>query len=400
MMRAFGVVGLLAFVVAGGAVAQAPPDELVDLQAALYQAIERVAGAVVTIETFGGARRSLVAGDEPEPLPDPKPLPGDPKPDPDKKDDEGEKKLGPLVQPGFLQAQGATTGIVLSADGWILVSRFALNFDPTTILVTLPDGRSFNARRAGEDTSRGIALVKIDASELPVPTFVAPSDVSVGQWAFALGRTFGRQEPSVHMGIVSARDRLFGRALQTDAYTSPANYGGPVIDLSGRVLGVSVPLSRSGRDAGAELYDSGIGFATTIANIGPLLERMKEGAVLHRGWLGISTAVDDLGPGARLTGVQPQSPAADSGLRPGDLIAAVDGVSVRNSYHVEMLVSSKMGGEPVFLVLIGADGKRRTATVTLGDLPESERKAKKPAEEAGVLPWEEGEKGEKKDGGR
>lgn len=402
-MRTLSVV-VLGFVVAAGGrgLAQAPPDELLDLQPMLYRAIDRVAASVVTVETFGGARKLLTAGGGPEDgtLPEPKPLPpGDPKPEPDEKGDDGDKKLGPLVQPGFLQAQGATTGIVLSADGWILVSRFALNFDPTTILVTLADGRSFAARRAGEDTSRGIALVKIDASDLPVPTFVAPADVRVGQWAFSLGRTFGRHAPSVHMGIISARERLFGRALQTDAYTSPANYGGPLIDLHGGVLGVAVPLSRSGRDAGAELYDSGIGFATTIADIGPLLERMKEGAVLHRGWLGISTAVDYFGPGARLTGVQPGGPAADAGLRSGDLIVGVDGEPVRNSFHVQILVSSKMSGDPVFLALVGPDGARRTVTVFLAELPESERRAKKPAEEAGVLPWEEGEKSEK-GGGR
>ncbi|MEO1542395.1 MAG: ATP-binding cassette domain-containing protein, partial [Pseudomonadota bacterium] len=74
----------------------------------------------------------------------------------------------------------------------------------TTILVTLADGRSFHAVRAGEDTSRGLALVKVDADDLPVPEFVAPQAVRVGSWTFALGRTFGRRSPSVHMGVISA----------------------------------------------------------------------------------------------------------------------------------------------------------------------------------------------------
>ena len=109
------------------------------------------------------------------------------------------------------------------------------------------------------------ALVKIDATDLPVPEFVHPANVKIGQWACALGRTFATEEPTVHIGIVSAQRRVFGRALQIDAYTSPANYGGPVVDVHGRVLGMAVPLSPAGRNAGVEWYDSGIGFAVTIA---------------------------------------------------------------------------------------------------------------------------------------
>ena len=89
--------------------------------------------------------------------------------------------------------------------------------------------------------------MKIDANDLPVPEFVDPGTVRVGQWAFATGRTFAADEPTVHIGIVSAKRRQFGRALQIDAYTSPANYGGAVIDVEGNVLGVAVPLSPTGR---------------------------------------------------------------------------------------------------------------------------------------------------------
>jgi serine protease Do len=370
--------------------AQAPSDDLLALEPVLRAAIDKIAPSIVTVETFGGVRKVLAEGRDPEA--------GKPPDEPEKKPEGDDDKLGPLVQPGFLQAQGATTGLVLSADGWIAVSRFALNFDPPTVLVTLPDGRSFNAVRAGEDTSRGIALLKIDARDLSVPEHADPKTVRVGQWAFALGRTFGRGDPSVHIGIVSALGRLFGRAVQTDASTSPANYGGPLIDVDGRVLGICAPLSRGGRDAGVELYDSGIGFATTLAGIEPLLERMKRGEVLHRGWLGIAPENTELGPGARLASVLPGGPAAAAGLTVGERVVAVDGVPVRNGFHLQMLISGKTGGEPVFLVLVTPDGGRRALTVFLADLPAEEREARKPAEEAGVLPWEEGEK--KKDEGR
>ncbi|MBK8980509.1 MAG: trypsin-like peptidase domain-containing protein [Planctomycetes bacterium] len=297
--------------------------------------------------------------------------------------------LGALTPPGFLQAQGATTGVVLEPDGWILVSRFALNFDPTTILVTLPDGRSFTARRAGEDTSRGIALVKIDATDLPVPTFLDPTEVRVGEWAFALGRTFGGGPlPSVHVGIVSATDRLFGRAVQIDANTSPANYGGPVIDVRGRVLGIAVPLSPQGRDAGVDWYDSGIGFAATVANLGELVDRMKAGEILHRGWLGIGLAADDLGPGARVANVAPESPARGVGLRPGDEIVTIDGTEVRNPFHLQVLLGAHMAGDPVHLRHRRGDGEPVGITVFLAEVPRAEREESTRAGETFQPPWE------------
>ena len=260
-------------------------DEFLRLEPVLQAALQKAGPFVVTVETFGGTRR-LMGKDGPmdgpaPPRPRPKPKPK--KRDPDDEDGERKKPKLPLVAGGFKQAQGKTSGVVLTSDGWILISRFALNLDPTTVLVTVPGKGTYTAQRAGEDTSRGIALVKIDAEGLPVPTFVAPQDVRVGQWAFALGRTFAQSDPTVHLGIVSAKDRLYGRALQVDAYTSPANYGGAVVDIRGRVLGLAVPLSPSGRNAGVEWYDSGIGFAATIADIAPLLARMKDGQVLQRG---------------------------------------------------------------------------------------------------------------------
>jgi serine protease Do len=375
---------LLAVVLAQpAAMAQGRGEELLRLEPVLLAAVDRVAPSVVLVETFGGSRRSLAPASPERPASD------------NEAPDEGEKKdrIGPLVQPGFLQAQGATTGVVLSADGWILVSRFALNFDPSTVLVTLADGRTFEAERGGEDTSRGLALVRIDATDLPVPEFVPPAEVRVGSWAIVLGRTFGRSDPSVHLGIVSATDRLFGRALQTDAYTSPANYGGPVIDIDGRVLGISVPLSRAGRDAGAELYDSGIGFAATVADIGPQLERMRAGEVLHRAWLGVTLKQRYLGPGALVQVLAGDgAPAAAAGLAAGDLIVAVDGVRVRNNDHLQNLIGAKLGGDPAHLEVVRADGRGSVSiTVFLADLPAAERAPRRPDEEAGVPPWEEGE---------
>ncbi|HEB52374.1 MAG TPA: PDZ domain-containing protein [bacterium] len=345
-------------------------DEFVQLEPVLQAALHKASAFVVTVETFGGTRR--VTGKEgpmdglapPKPRPKPKPKPKDP--DDDDDDGEGKKKPKiPLVAGGFQQAQGKTTGVILSSDGWIVISRFALNLDPTTVLITVPDRGTFHAVRAGEDTSRGIALVKIEADDLPVPEFVHPNDVRVGQWAFALGRTFAQREPTVHLGIVSAKRRLFGRALQIDAYTSPANYGGAVIDIHGRVLGIAVPLSPSGRNAGVEWYDSGIGFATTIADIPHLIARMQEGQILQRGWLGVQLSTSHLGPGAKITGTPKDGAAAKAGLRKGDIILKVDGVDVLNGPHFQMLVSSRLGGDTCTLFV---KKKRKDEPVEIGPI--------------------------------
>lgn len=363
------------------------PDEFLRLEPVLQAAIRTAAPFVVTVETFGGTRRMQGRdgdgdGDAP-PVPRPAPVP---QPDGDR----GEPKK-PLVAPGFEQTQGRTTGVVLTTDGWIVVSRFALAIDPTTVLVTVPHLGTFPAVRAGEDTSRGIALVKIAATGLPVPEFVHPGGVQVGQWAVALGRTFAVDEPTVHLGIVSAKERIFGRALQVDAHTSPANYGGPVIDLRGRVLGIAVPLSPSGRNAGVEWYDSGIGFAVTIADVPHLLRRLQQGQVLQRAWLGVKLDPRHLGPGARIVAVAPDSAAATAGLSPGDVILAVDGVDVRNGPHLLMLVNSRLGGDEVRLRVQRAHEPAPVdlGALTLLDAPWSEQRQSREGETAPSFPLPE-----------
>ena len=397
MKRAFVWLLLPSFAVTAAAQSQ-HVEEFLQLEPVLQAAIAKAAPFTVTVETFGGTRQLLGKDGEfdGEAPPPPKPAPGpppfeaekpkpdpDPDPDPDQpKPPDGDQKGAPpkprmqLVAPGFAQAQGKTTGVVLTADGWIAVSRFALALEPTTVLITVPGRGTFTAQRAGEDTSRGIALVKIDATDLPVPELVPPDEVQVGQWALALGRTFAADEPTLHFGIVSQKRRVFGRALQIDAYTSPANYGGPVVDVRGRLLGISVPLSPSGRNAGVEWYDSGIGFAVTLADIAPLLARMQRGEVLQRAWLGIRFEARHLGPGARITSVAESSVAAEGGLKQDDLVIAVDGEAVRNGPHLLSLVSSRLGGDPVVLqVRRGDPGEVVTiGPLTLRNAPWTEQK--------------------------
>lgn len=389
--------------------AQAPPaDEFVRLEPVVQQALAAAAPFTVTIETFGGTRQVERAegpmdGEappkaRPRPVPKPKlkPKPDD-APDKDKDSDKQPKQpKKPLVAPatGFQQAQGRATGVVLTADGWILCARYALALEPTTILVTVPGRGTLTATRAGEDTSRGLALLKIDADDLPVPTFVPPADVRVGQWALALGRTFADDLPTVHFGIVSAKGRQFGRALQIDAGTSPANYGGPVVDVQGRVLGIAVPLSPSGRNAGVEWYDSGVGFAATIADIGPLLARMQQGQALQRGWLGVQFDPAWLGPGAKVAVVDPRGPAHAAGVQKGDVLVQIGGEAVRNAPHALTRISARLGGDRLSLVVRRADGSEAAvADLVLADAPWSEQQRQPDAETPASFPLPEPQQG-------
>ena len=205
MFRSAIVSVLLGLATASTLVAQADLGQ--QEEAAFRAAVQRVAPAVVRIETVGG-----------------------------------------LEQVGkVLIGTGPTTGVVVSEDGYIVSSAFNFANKPSTILVGLPDGSRVSARMVATDHARMLVLLKVDVQEkLVVPVAAPESEMSVGQWAIAVGRTFEGQQPNMSVGILSAVNRIYGKALQTDAKISPNNYGGALVDLRGRVLGVLSPLSASG----------------------------------------------------------------------------------------------------------------------------------------------------------
>src|SRR5262249_40512615 len=155
------------------------------------------------------------------------------------------------------KGSGPTTGVIVSSDGYIISSAFNFADKPDAVFVALP-GRSGRqvAQVVASDHTRMLTLLKIEASGLPVAQVTPKSEMQVGQSVAALGRTWvGADDvPSISLGIVSALGRIWGKAIQTDAKISPVNYGGPLIDLYGRVLGILVPASPSaqGETAGVE----------------------------------------------------------------------------------------------------------------------------------------------------
>lgn len=253
-----------------------------------------------------------------------------------------------------LLANGPTSGVVVSADGYIISSSFNFVGKPTSILVTLPDGRRLAARQIANDKSRLLTLLKVDANDL-VPAKPVPRDqVKVGQWAIALGRTLDNSTPSMSVGIVSALNRIWGKAIQTDAKTSPVNYGGALIDIEGRTLGVIAPLSPSGSGemAGVEWYDGGIGFAIPLEDIYASLDRLKEGTDLMPGLMGITLGGGQaLNVPATIDRVRFNSPAQQSGLKVGDRILEVDGEKIVRVAQFKSVLGRKYAGDNVRLLV-------------------------------------------------
>jgi serine protease Do len=282
-----------------------------------------------------------------------------------------------LRMPGFQKAEGGTTGVVVSADGYVVTSAWNFEGRPTVVTATAWDGRMHPARLLGIDRAAGLALLKVEAEGLEPARFLDPAEVRVGQWAFAVGRSAARQPATVKYGIVSAKDRIDGRALQTDAATNPGNYGGPLVDVEGRVLGVVVPLGAQGEEANPNWYDSGIGFAVPVA-----------------------TDQDRTLPGAEVVEVVPDSGAAKAGLRKGDLIISIDGVEVANAFTLRFEVGRRRAGDKVRLRVKRGEETLGLET-ELGRRPEQGEEEKLPA--LPPVPGEEtpppGGGGEGEDGG-
>jgi serine protease Do len=285
-------------------------------QAAINAAVDRVAPAVVRIETIGGLERV------------------------------GKTLIG----------AGPSTGLVVDPAGYIISSEFSFVNRPASILVRLSDGVRKPAKLVATDHSRMIVLLKINA-ERPMPVCeIAPrKKMRVGQWAIAVGRTFDNDQPNRAVGILSALDRVWGKAIQTDAAVSPNNYGGPLIDISGRVMGVLAPLSPEAADemAGIEWYDSGIGFAIPAADLMQALPRLQAGENLKPGLMGVSFTGNDLsGEQPVVERVRFQSPAAVAGVAADDVIVSADDIAIARLGNLKHVLGRKYAGETLRLKLL------------------------------------------------
>lgn len=243
---------------------------------------------------------------------------------------------------------GSTTGTIVG-PGLILSSAYNLAGEPSAIFVTLDDGRRVAADRIATDEVRQLVLLEApDAADRPPIASVDLDRMRVGDWTIALGRTYGQSVPSISAGLLSARSRLWGVAIQTDAKVSPVNYGGPLVDLSGRAIGILVPLSPqdTGRTAGLEWYDSGIGFAIPMADAIASARRLKSGDDALPGRLGLAIAGSGLvGEPAEIERLHPLGPADSAGLAAGDRIVAIEGSPVETAADFRRAIAGRYAGE-------------------------------------------------------
>jgi serine protease Do len=304
----------------------------------------------------------------------------------------GVETIGGLEQvEGVSLGSAPTTGLIFDPDGYVVTSLFGLSGRPSSILVRLPDGTRKPAKLIAADHVRMLALLKIEVDK-PLPTCeIAPSaEMRVGQWAIALGRSFDNGQPGISVGILSAKDRIWGKALQTDASVSPNNYGGPLVDIRGRVMGLIVPLSPESADevAGYEWYDSGIGFAVPADHIEKILPRLKKGEDLRQGFVGVIMQSQNVYTSEPvIAAIRVKSPAAEAGLKSGDRIVEVAGRKISRSAEFREEIVRRYAGDKLELVVQRGKERLRRELTLAEKIPAYQRPY------LGILPTRGGESG-------
>jgi len=294
--------------------------------------------------------------------------------------------FGELPQREYKQI-GLGSGVIIHPDGYILTNEHVIA-GADKITVYLPDGREFKAEVRGKDPRSDLAVIKINASNLPVAALGDSERIKIGQWVVAIGNPFGfalqNTEPTVTAGVISALHRSLGRSLQrdkdyndliqTDAAINPGNSGGPLVNLKGEVIGINVAIfSTTGG------YQ-GIGFAIPINTAKRIINRLIEGKKVLYGWLGVS--VQDVNEkimkyfglnekkGVLVVGVVKDGPADKAGIHERDIILKFDNQVINNVRELINLVSATEVGKKVKLTL-WRDKKEIVVIVDIGQRPEN-----------------------------
>ncbi len=328
------------------------------VQSAFQHIAEQVGPAVVTINA---ERRPTRADAEAPQVPFPLPF-------------------GDLMPPGVTpRMRGMGSGVIVRPDGYVLTNDHVVA-GADSVEVVLQDGRRLKGS-VKRDFRSDIAVIKVDANNLPSAKLGNSDTVRPGQWAIAIGSPFGKAN-TVTTGVVSAvgrreeigdmrQGRFYPNLIQTDASINPGNSGGPLLNIRGEVVGINTAIeSPSGAFAG-------IGFAVPINTARFVMDQLIEKGRVVRGYMGITPEnvtpddADRLGvkDGALVASVEDGAPAARAGIRVEDVIVSIDGKPIKGELDLRDQVARIAPGKTVDVVLI-RDKKRETVKVTLGEAPE------------------------------
>lgn len=294
----------------------------------------------------------------------------------------GEEFERRMPAPREFQQQGLGSGVIVTSDGYIITNNHVVE-GADELNISLPDKRTFKAKVIGTDPKTDVAVIKIDASNLPALPWGDASQLEVGEMVLAVGNPFGLSQ-TVTMGIISAIGRAnvgivdYEDFIQTDAAINPGNSGGALVNLKGELVGINTAIfSQSGGYMG-------IGFAIPSTMAKSVMQSLIKHGKVIRGWIGVS--IQDVTPdlakefgaaennGALVGDVLEDSPASKAKLERGDIITAYNGVPVRDSNHLRGLVAETQPGTTARLSLL-REKKSQDLNITIGELPKELAKA-------------------------
>jgi len=286
------------------------------------------------------------------------------------------------TKPRTEREQSLGSGVIVSSDGTIVTNNHVID-GASDIKVFLSDKREFKAKLIGTDPKTDIAVLKIDATNLPTLPLGDSAQLQVGDLIFAIGDPFGVGETAT-MGIVSATGRgnlgieNYEDFIQTDAAINPGNSGGAMIDIHGNLVGINTAILSHG--AGG---NEGVGFAIPVSMFKPVMDQIMTHGKVVRGYLGvhIQDVTPDLatafglkqGGGVLIGDVSPDTPAAHAGLKKGDVILQINGEPIDARNQLQVQIAQMAPGTPVKLQ-IWRNGATQNVSLNLGELPETAEK--------------------------
>jgi S1-C subfamily serine protease len=290
------------------------------------------------------------------------------------------------TDPFTIPSEGIGSGVIFDANGWILTNHHVVA-GSDKLTVKLNDGRLFDGTVYGIDTLTDLAIVKIEAKDLPAAEIGDSSAIKVGQLAIAIGSPLGTYTNTVTSGIISALGRSIdvqtGRInnlIQTDAAINPGNSGGPLLNAAGDVIGINTAVAGSAQ---------GIGFAIPINIARPIMQQALAGQKLVRPWIGVRYIAIDLqvqaadklpvdhgayiasgqnATGQTTPGIVAGSPADKAGLKEGDIISSIEGITIDGEHPLDDVLSQFAPGKTVTLTVLRA-GQTMSIQLTLGTRP-------------------------------